>query len=493
MKKIILGCATVAITAPLFAASNPLFIITPNIAAQSSLYSGETGSAVYQVYNNTGQNLTDIGLANMPAGIVPNTSSVSPITNYCSNPFNLAAGASCLLKVNLNSAQLQSGVSGGPTVCYSQSKPVYCSQPLAPDRMSTTVSKYSIPQDCQSNVANFNYELAQSLDVLGSTTDAWGPAHAILPLSPSNPNLTSCPSTAGVAWQRQRVIAAAAFWIAQKLNYCHHHAPDYQTKASDRGAGGSAGRYCNPAVDSMPGSPYFGQQARWNYSGQGGETLDNWVNKSRMWYGMDCSNYTSFLYSFALGISLNGDVGFQSGQALNGSQDALSPNTQTLSDKLDGAGAAGQLVCADGTTDPGTASGTSTALNFCSGHGGYISSINSSGTRIPQSQVVTAATLSKVLQPGDLLYIAGDIQPNPTSSIVTHVIMWTGKQVGYGPNNINPALVAPDDAPCADQSIWQPTIGSWLITDSHYQGADYRVLTQCFYLNDLWGIRRVIN
>lgn len=70
------------------------------------------------------------------------------------------------------------------------------------------------------------------------------------------------------------------------------------------------------------------------------------------------------------------------------------------------------------------------------------------------------------------------------------VVLWLGKQVGYGDNDINPALIAPNSlCPAAD---WLPKIGDWVISDSHYQGADYRVLTSCFYLNNLWGVRRVI-
>ena len=76
------------------------------------------------------------------------------------------------------------------------------------------------------------------------------------------------------------------------------------------------------------------------------------------------------------------------------------------------------------------------------------------------------------------------------SSLVTHVVMWTGKQVGFGPNDIPPAQIAPNGL--CPQATWMPQIGNWVITDSHYQGADYRVLTPCFYLNNLWGVRRVI-
>lgn len=471
----------------------PIFLVTPTIKAPSSLINGQTTSAVYQVTNNTRYTFSNIGLAQMPAGITPNTTSVSSNTNYCSNPFTLTPGGSCLLKIDLNSSLLNSGITNGPKVCYSQSNPVYCSQPLTPDQLNTTVTQSSIPQDCNSNVTNFNYELSQSFDSTSSFTTGWGPARNPLALSPSNPNLTNCAATAGVTWQQQRVIAAAAFWISQKLNYCHHYNPDYMTPPSQQGAGGSSGGYCNPAVDTMPGSVYYGQQARWNYSGQGSETAYNWVNNNRMWYGMDCSNTTAFIYNFALGTQFDSKTNYQAGQVVGTSQDNLSPNQQDPLDSskiLNNSNAAGLLVCADGTTDPNPNS-----PSMCTGHGGYLSGINSSGTF---TQNVTVAQVAQVLQPGDLLFIAGggpDPQPNPdgSTSEVTHVIMWIGKQVGYGANNINPALIAPDDAPCANPSIWQPQIGDWVIADSHYQGYDYRILTSCFYLNDLWGVRRVIN
>lgn len=494
-KRIVNGVLLSGLSASVWA-STPIFIVTPNVTLEPSLIQGQTGSAVYQVTNNTSHAFSNIGLV-MPAGVTPDTSAVNQFSQYCTNPFSLTPGSSCLLKVSVNSTQIGAGLSTGPTVCYSQTKPIYCSQPLSPDQMSTSVSGTVIPQDCASNVKNFNYELAQSFDSSTSFTIGWGPSRNDLHLSSSNPNLVNCPSTAGVAWERERVIAAAAFWISQKLNYCHHYNPDYATPAAQRGASGSSGGYCNPAVDSMPGSVYYGQQARWNYSGNGGETLNNWVNNNRMWYGMDCSNTTAFIYNFALGPSTTLGIPFdsktssQAGQT-GTSQDNLTPNQQVPGDAsqvLNNSTEAGLLVCADGTTDPNPSS-----PSMCTGHGGYLSGINSSGTF---TKSVTVAQVAQVLQPGDLLFIAGsgpDHQSNPdgSTSMVTHVIMWIGKQVGYGPSDINPALIAPDDAPCADQSIWQPQVGNWVIADSHYQGYDYRILTTCFYLNDLWGVRRVI-
>lgn len=499
-------------------ASKQIFLVTPRISAESSLINGQTGSAVYQITNNTNFTLSNIGLV-MPSSVTANTTSVSANSQYCSNPFTLAPGGSCLLKVNLITTLLGTSLNGGPTVCYSQSNPVYCSQPLTPDQMNVPISQGTIPQDCASNYANFTYELTQNFDSSTSFDTGWGPTRVVPALSPSNPNLTNCTTTAGVTWERQRIVAAAQYWVAQKLNYCHHYNPDYATPVSQRGASGSSGGYCNPAVDSMPGSVYYGQQARWNYNGQGSETANNWVNNNQMWYGMDCSNTTSFVYGFAFGtnstlnIPFDSKTSIQAGQCTNISgesnpscpsgqnQDQLSPNEQVPNTKiLNAPQEAGLLVCADGTTDPDP-----NHPSMCTGHNGYLSGIASTGCF---TQSVTVSQVAQVLQPGDLLYIAGaggknctsnpnppDPQTNPdgSTSAVTHVIMWLGKQVGYGTNDINPALIAPNDAPCADQSIWQPQVGDWVIVDSHYQGYDYRILTSCFYLNDLWGVRRVLN
>jgi hypothetical protein len=501
MKKIIL-CATASVLSVNSFAGTPVFSVTPIFVPPSaSLVSGETATGVFQVANNTARSLSNIGLAQMPSSVSASTNSVSDNPHYCTNPFTLAAGASCLLKVNVNTGQYSgTNFSGGPIVCYSQSNPVLCSQPFTTDQLNFGVTQSSIPQDCASNVSNFSYELSQNFDDAATGTADWGPGRRPLPLSPSNPNLTNCPVSAGVAWQRQRIVAAAQYWISQKLNYCHHHVPDFQTTAAYRNA--TLGGYCNPAgvEPSAAQDPYYDSsqypyastttQVRWNYSGKGSQTPSGWVGNNQMWYGMDCSNYTAFLYNFALNVQFDSQTGYQAGQAIGGAQDSLLPSQQTHHNVLKGAGAAGELVCADGTTDPGTAAGTSTPANLCAGHGGYLTSFNSSRARITPPSI---STLASVLKPGDILFIAGGgANPDGSNSIVTHAIMWLGKQVGYGPNDINPSLVAPNDSPCESYSIWQPTIGSWLITDSHYQGPDYRVLTDCFYLNNLYGVRRVI-
>ncbi len=172
---------------------------------------------------------------------------------------------------------------------------------------------------------------------------------------------------------------------------------------------------------------------------------------------------------------------WQAGQRRGGSQSNLSPNQQQTNNILDNPQAAGQLVCADNTLEIG---------HSCNGHGGYLSVIDQQGQKHKGS--IKASDLAALpLYPGDLLFISATKQSSANPSLVTHVVIWTGKQVGNGPNDIAPSQIAPNGL-CA-QDLWIPHVGDWVISDSHYQGADYRVLTSCFYLNNLWGVRRVIN
>ncbi|MDR3491338.1 MAG: hypothetical protein P4M12_04740 [Gammaproteobacteria bacterium] len=474
----------------------PIFTVNPNVTGQSQLVQGQTGTAIYTVTNTSNRNLTNIGLVNLPTGVtyIPNAG-----YQYCNSTFNLNAGQECLIKVAINS-NISGNVQGGPKVCFSATQPVYCSQPLQVNQLSTQITPGPISSSCQDNISNFNYELTQTFDssvIDSGTIQSWGPGRNQLLLSPSNPNLTSCPTTnlsntAGISWMQNRVIAAEDFWVKQKLNYCHHHVPDFATPAISNGTPRasitSGGGFCSTATDIMPGSAYYNQPVRWNYSGTGSETSNNWLNNSAMWYGVDCSDFTSFIYNFAFGIQFNSDTGYQAGQATNGSQDNLTPNGQTTLNQLQSFSntnpnsPAGVLVCKNGQTEQ--------ELSQCGGFGtdGYFSVFLGSSTR-PTPSNITPAMLN-LLQPGDLIFLgfAGSDGNNPTS-MVTHVITWTGKTVGYGANNINPSQIAPESI-CPNN--WQPQIGDWVIIDSHYQGADYRVFSSCFYQNNIWGVRRVI-
>lgn len=194
-----------------------------------------------------------------------------------------------------------------------------------------------------------------------------------------------------------------------------------------------------------------------------------------MWYGLDCSNFTGFIYNFALGVRFSNKITAQAG--LSSNNISLSPSQQTESQVLADPGAAGKLVCEDNTLEN---------KHSCAEHGGYISVFDNQGIAHPGT--ISDHILDR-LQPGDLLFIA----PKPKQAFavrkVTHVVMWTGKRVGRGVDDIAPEQIAPNPT-CP--TGWQPQQGDYVIIDSHYQGPDYRVFTPCFYLNNLWGVRRVI-
>lgn len=337
---------------------------------------------------------------------------------------------------------------------------------------SLYINRVNAHDFCTDNMSNFTNELAQPLHS-SKQVNGWGARRSILAI---NPILIKC--SADLNWQRKRIIAAADYWINKKLNYCHHYVPDYVTPPEQRKRTARQGGYCNPVEDIMPGSAYYQQNARWNYSGKGNETLNNWLDHT-MWQGLDCSNYTTFLYNFALGTSFSSNVQWQAGQRKQTAY-AISPNQQSDTNLLDNSLAAGLLVCADNTLE---------VNHSCKGHGGYLSVIDQQGHKHKGS--VKASDLAALsLYPGDLIFISATKADSPNPSLVTHVVLWTGKQVGYGPNDVPPEKIAPNST-CPQQD-WTPHVGDWVITDSHYQGPDYRVLTPCFYLNNLWGIRRVI-
>lgn len=459
-------------------ADKPIFSVTPNLIGASQLVQGQLGSYIYQVTNNTKNSLNNIGVVKLPVGVsVLTTSAASSLCGvhpelcqYCTFPLTLPSNSSCLIKLNVNSNQTKSRIQGGPQVCFTGERPVYCSQPYSGEQLNNQILPGPISSVCQDNIANFNYALSLPFDSASDYDPDWGPARNSFPLSPANPNLTSCVSD--TSWQQQRVLAAAQFWINQKLNYCEHHVPDFATPIAKRGNIYGEGGFCNPIVDLAPNTPLYQQQARWNYSGSGSETVNNWVNNNVMWYGFDCSNYQAFLYDFALNINFSSGIQQQSGQI--DSTSTTGPNNggaQTIPNLT-----SGPLVCVDGTTTCSPSSGQ------------YISTIDSAGTYNPNA--VPISLLDNALQPGDLIYIAGSLNERAHSSDVTHVIMWTGLTIGTGANTIPPSQIAPNEL-C--QQFWQPIVGQPVITDSHYQGPDYRMLTQCFYLENVWAVRRPIS
>lgn len=531
-KGILRGLLASSICVNCWGGQTPIFLITPNVrpplpnASPEAplLVQGQLGTAIYQVINNSNRTLSNIGVTNLPNGVTQ-VSNTGP--DYCSATTSLnRPGSLCLIELRINTS-LSGNVSGGPKICSDNG--ARCSQPFSTDQLSVQLTPGPVPQSCVGNESNFSYELTQPFDssvIDPGTVNSWGPGRNQLLLSPSNPNLTTCTTTnptntTAISWMQSRLIYAEDFWVKQKLNYCHHHVTDFYTPTTSYGTARSAigtsdGGYCSNATSLYPSN--YGQAIRWNYSGTGSETSQNWVNNNRMWYGVDCSDFTSFAYNFAFGIQFNSDTGFQAGQATDNSQDYLIPNAQdsTAADQLqlfsntNPNSAAGVLVCKDGTTEqrtgPNAYCGTGGVSGLCTGTypsrscpNGYMSVFNGeyydpAHPAFHQPTSTITASMLNNLKPGDMLYLAfnpgsGNGDGNNKTSVVTHVITWTGKKVGYGANDINPSQIAPESI-CPNN--WQPQVGDWVIIDSHYQGPDYRDFTPCFYQNNIWGVRRVI-
>jgi hypothetical protein len=357
---------------------------------------------------------------------------------------------------------------------------------------------------CAANVANFSTVPTNLLAY--PYNGLWGPSIANI----SFPQvLESCNTNA--TWQQSRVLAATQYWVDRKVNYCHHHVPTWYPTESLNGAvnpqAQASFESCSTSTDVMPPVPSE-SMIRWNYSGVGSESAVAWynLNSGRAYptgnygYGADCSDYTKLVYAYAESIYFTSDVSMQAGQAAN--QGNLAPNMAGFIDSNTpdnlGLYSAGNLVCADGSMAPnrGIANNTS-----CNSHGGYISVFESTGSY--NANAVTDSMLNN-LQAGDLLYIAGsayDYANHTINPTVTHVIIWTGQKIGSS-SFISNSMIAPEtdidswgyhSNECSAQ-WWSAdnNIGNWIITDSHYQGPDYRAFTSCFYRNQVWGVRRVI-
>ncbi len=112
----------------------------------------------------------------------------------------------------------------------------------------------------------------------------WGPAAAVFPA-------VNVPVDAGcddATWKRERIVATALRYLNVPgnplgLQYRHHHIPAWDPPAST----------APPAVQ--------------NADDADGQSLETW-GPGR---GLDCSNFTAWIYNYGLGIKFGGDVGKQ--------------------------------------------------------------------------------------------------------------------------------------------------------------------------------------
>ncbi len=109
----------------------------------------------------------------------------------------------------------------------------------------------------------------------------WGPAAAALPAVAVPPD-AGCEAT---TWKQERILSAALHYVndpgnPQGLQYRHHHIPDWDPPTSTASAAAERSEE------------------------QDGQSPETW-GPGR---GLDCSNFTAWVYNFGLGIKFGGSV-----------------------------------------------------------------------------------------------------------------------------------------------------------------------------------------
>ncbi|WPB76628.1 NlpC/P60 family protein [Archangium violaceum] len=216
---------------------------------------------------------------------------------------------------------------------------------------------------------------------------------------------TSCPID-DPDWQRKRILAAADDIVLQKYNYCHHHVPtwippntprmrvsgqDSQRSAKDTSPMTCTSRRNIKGLQAAPDQPMF-------------------KDSDVKWQGFDCSDFTTYLYDFSLGVKL-----------------------EHLSSQID------QQAC-EATT------------------AGILLDINANNVK----------TFQEALLPGDLLYIMAGASSGHTE--ISHVVVWTGQTYGQISQRANAKTILGADF----QSYGEVSTDTPMIVDSHYAGAAYR-------------------
>jgi len=297
----------------------------------------------------------------------------------------------------------------------------------------------------------------------------WGPHAAVY----GAVSTTSCGDDVAT-FQRELVMAAENYWVDQGINYCHHHLPGWLPPVSPA-------KFRNSSSGSTSGGGSSGMTCTANRKSDGSQSLAALTHDEVNWQGVDCSDFTSWVYDFA-GVTHDGG-NLETGI---GTQ-ACSTGDDPLVDKQ----------------QPGV------LLDINQGN---------------------IASLVDHLRPGDLLYItqtaplaAGSAPSNVTNGyIVSHVITWTGKHFSELRNGPDGSLYDPASAGArgsrlgADiasylksvtpgQRILPSELGStdkdpWMIIDSHFAGPAYRpfvlptaAMKADWYALSLSHVRRIID
>ncbi|GAB5101245.1 hypothetical protein [Caballeronia sp. HLA56] len=205
----------------------------------------------------------------------------------------------------------------------------------------------------------------------------WGPFAA----SYGAISTTSCGGDTG-AFQRELLMAVENYWVDQGINYCHHHIPGWLPPTSPA-------KFRNFSTGSTSGGGTSGMTCTANRRADGSQSKSALTSSDDIqWQGVDCSDFTSWVYNFA----------------------GLTQATTNLETGI------GSQACSTGP-DPLVTSGQEEP--------GVLLDIN-------QGNV---ASLVDHLKPGDLLYITQKATVTANVGTVTtangydvsHVITWTGK------------------------------------------------------------------
>ncbi|MBN9527891.1 MAG: hypothetical protein J0H82_16905 [Alphaproteobacteria bacterium] len=264
---------------------------------------------------------------------------------------------------------------------------------------------------------------------------SWGPSPLVYP-TVSIP--TGCDPT---TWQQKRILAAASLIVQQQFNYCHHYIPAWDSKGLLFGGQAS---YCYSGTNSSAGA---------------GASAVSANQATQM--GVDCSNFSAFLYNFAFGgIRFTGDVQSQGGT-------------------MAGAAAANNYGTA---WAPGTA---------------FARPSNMTALITPGSAVYQQYPF----QPGDLLFI-GPTEASALQGKISHVVIWTGLRAPDGRYLTVESYGVVNDTPSGKVSAQSPIPNSFLTNSAaatgyssayiNNSGPNIRYFEGTFRATNLVHYRRVI-
>nr|WP_051180539.1 hypothetical protein [Caballeronia insecticola] len=283
-------------------------------------------------------------------------------------------------------------------------------------------------------------------------------------------------------FQRELVMAVENFWVDQNINYCHHHIPGWLPPDDSALADP---KYRNASAGSTSGAKgsstqKYGMTCTAQRSGIDGSQIVQRKGQSSatalpvaqvQWHGVDCSDFTAWVYNFA-------------GLTKDHTEVETGISTQAC------------MTPAGAASTPQWASPAQIGVLLDINHGNF-------------------DTTSKLLLPGDLLYITlsppkknGVAIPETATSTIglSHVVTWTGKKWSelrngpegwrYDPAHIGEpgsrlggdlAYILGDDDVLGALTKLDP----YMIIDSHYAGPAYRPFYG-WYRGSVSNVRRIV-